>query len=96
MKIKDETTLYDVAELFTIFGDSTRIRILYLLYENELCVNDIANSLNMTLSAISHQLKILKSSKLVGNRKVGKTVYYYLADDHVHNIIAQGIEHVEE
>ena len=96
MKIRNENTLYDVAELFKIFGDSTRIRILYLLYDKEMCVNEIASSLNMTISAISHQLKILKSSKLISNRKDGKTVYYSLADKHVYNIMSQGIEHIEE
>ncbi len=96
MNVRNENTLYDVAELFKVFGDSTRIRILYLLYDKELNVSEIATGLNMTVSAISHQLKILKSSKLINNSKDGKTVYYFLADDHVHNIISQGIEHVEE
>ena len=94
--IRSEDTLYDAAELFKIFGDSTRIRILYFLLDGEKSVNDIAESLNMTLSAISHQLRILKGSDLIKNRRSGKNVYYTLADDHVFNILAQGIEHVEE
>ncbi len=96
MKIKNENTLYDVAELFKNFSDSTRIRILYLLIDEEKSVSEIAELLNMNQSAISHQLRFLKSSKLVNNRREGKTIYYSLADDHVYNIISQGIEHVEE
>ena len=96
MKIKNENTLYDVAELFKNFSDSTRIRILYLLIEEEKSVSQIAELLNMNQSAISHQLRFLKNSKLVRNRREGKTIYYSLADDHVYNIISQGIEHVEE
>ncbi len=96
MKIKSENTLYDVAELFKNFSDSTRIRILYLLIEEEKSVSEIAELLNMNQSAISHQLRFLKNSKLVRNRREGKTIYYSLADDHVYNIISQGIEHVEE
>ena len=92
----DETTLYDLAELFKVFGDSTRIRILYVLFEAEVCVCDLADALNMTQSAISHQLRILKQSKLVKARREGKSVFYSLADDHVRLIIAQGREHVEE
>ena len=95
-KMPDEDILYDLAELFKVFGDSTRIRILFVLFESEVCVCDIAESLNMTQSAISHQLKILKQSKLVKARRDGKTVYYSLADDHVYKIIEQGLEHVEE
>ncbi|WP_034210713.1 ArsR/SmtB family transcription factor [Lachnospira multipara] len=91
-----EEELYDLAELFKVFGDSTRIRILYALFESEYCVQDLANNLNMTQSAVSHQLKILKSSKLVGNRRKGKSMIYYLADDHVRTIINQGKEHIEE
>lgn len=91
-----EEELYDLAELFKVFGDSTRIRILYALFESEYCVQDLANNLNMTQSAVSHQLKILKSSKLVGNRREGKSMIYYLADDHVRTIINQGKEHIEE
>ena len=82
--------------MFKVFSDSTRIRILLVLFEAEVCVCDIANTLNMTQSAISHQLKILKQSKLVKSRRDGKTVYYSLADDHVYNIIGQGLNHIME
>ena len=92
----DEDKLYDLAELFKIFGDSTRIRILFVLFEEEVCVCDLAEALHMTQSAISHQLKILKQSKLVQSRREGKSVFYSLADEHVRTIIAQGMEHVEE
>ncbi len=92
----DEEILYDLAELFKVFGDSTRIRILYALFESEMCVCDIAQLLGMSQSAISHQLRILKSSKLVKYRREGKTVFYSLADGHVRTIIDQGLEHVEE
>ena len=92
----NEDELYDLAELFKVFGDSTRIRILYALFESEICVCDLADTLNMTQSAVSHQLKILKNSKLVGCRRDGKMVIYYLADDHVRTIIDQGREHIEE
>ena len=95
-EMPDDDKLYDLAELFKVFGDSTRIRILFALFEQEMCVCDIADSLNMTQSAISHQLKILKQSKLVGNRREGKQIIYYLADDHVRTIIDQGINHIEE
>lgn len=91
-----ENELYDLAELFKVFGDSTRIRILYVLSESELCVCDLAEELNMTQSAISHQLKILKQNKLVKNRREGKSIYYSLADDHVKTIIAQGWDHIME
>lgn len=90
----DENELYDLAELFKVFGDSTRIRILYVLFEAEVCVCDLAQALNMTQSAISHQLRILKQNKLVKNRS--KSIFYSLADDHVRSIIAQGREHIEE
>ncbi|MBR4169935.1 MAG: winged helix-turn-helix transcriptional regulator [Lachnospiraceae bacterium] len=96
MKIKDENELYDLAELFKVFGDSTRIRILFALFDEERCVTDIATSLQITQSAISHQLKILKQSKLIKSRRDGKQIYYALADDHVRSIIGQGLEHVEE
>ena len=92
----EETELYDLAELFKVFGDSTRIRILFVLFEAEVCVCDLAKVLNMTQSAISHQLKILKQSKLVKSRREGKSVFYSLADGHVRTIIAQGREHIEE
>ena len=92
----DEERLYDLAELFKVFGDTTRIRILYALFESQMCVCDIAELLNMSQSAISHQLRVLKQAKLVGNRREGKTIYYFLADDHVRTIIGQGMEHIEE
>ena len=91
-----EDSLYDLAELFKIFGDSTRIRILFVLFESELCVCDLAEALNMTQSAISHQLRILKQNKLIKNRRDGKQVFYSLADDHVQTIIGQGMEHILE
>ena len=91
-----EEVLYDLAELFKVFGDSTRIRILYVLFEAEMCVCDIAQLLGMSQSAISHQLRILKGNKLVKYRREGKTVFYSLADGHVRTIIGQGLEHVEE
>jgi ArsR family transcriptional regulator len=92
----EEEKLYDLAELFKIFGDSTRIRILFVLFEAEVCVCDLAEALNMTQSAVSHQLRILKQNKLVKNRREGKSIFYSLADDHVRAIINQGMEHVEE
>lgn len=92
----NETTLFDVAELFKLFGDSTRIRILHCLYSKEKSVSEITEELNMNQSAISHQLKLLKDNKLVKNRRNGKTIYYSLDDEHVYNIIEQGIEHIEE
>lgn len=91
-----EDDLYDLAELFKVFGDSTRIKILYVLFESELCVCDIAQLLGMTQSAVSHQLRILKNSKLVKFRREGKTVFYALDDDHVRSILSLGMEHVEE
>ena len=92
----EEEELYDLAELFKVFGDSTRIRILFVLFEAEVCVCDLAEVLHMTQSAVSHQLKILKQAKLVSARREGKSVFYSLADDHVRTIIAQGMEHIEE
>ena len=92
----DEESLYDLAELFKVFGDTTRIRILYALFEAEMCVCDIAQILNMTQSAISHQLRVLKQARLVRNRREGKQIYYSLADDHVRTIIGQGMDHVNE
>lgn len=92
----DEEKLYDLAELFKVFGDSTRIKILCVLFESEMCVCDIAELLSMSQSAISHQLRVLKQAKLVKNRREGKTVFYALADDHVRMIFDQGMEHVEE
>lgn len=84
------------ADLFKMFGDSTRLKILYVLLEGEVCVCDIAKLINMTQSAVSHQLRVLKSSKLIKYRKSGKTVYYSLADAHVKTILSQGIEHIKE
>ena len=95
-QMPDEDELYDLAELFKVFGDSTRIRILFVLFEAEVCVCDLAEALNMTQSAISHQLRILKQSKLVTSRRDGHQVFYSLADGHVRTIIAQGREHIEE
>ena len=92
----DEDILYDLTELFRLFGDSTRLRILYVLFESELCVCDIAVLLGLTQSAISHQLRALKSARLVKSRREGKTVFYSLADDHVKTIINQGLDHVRE
>ncbi len=92
----DETQLYDLAELFKVFGDSTRIKILYVLFQSEMCVCDIAQLLNMGQSAISHQLRVLKQAKLVKYRREGKTMFYSLADSHVVTIIAQGLEHISE
>ncbi|MDO5422193.1 MAG: metalloregulator ArsR/SmtB family transcription factor [Eubacteriales bacterium] len=92
----DDETLTRAADLFKIFGDPTRLRILCLLSGGELCVQDIAGGLAMTQSAISHQLRILKQSALVKSRRDGKTVYYSLADEHVATIIQQGLEHVCE
>lgn len=95
-KLPDEETLYDLAELYKIFGDSTRIKILFVLLETEMCVCDIAKTLNMTQSAISHQLRILKQNKLIKNRRDGKTIFYSLADDHVNLILNQGLDHICE
>ena len=91
-----EEELYDLAELFKVFGDTTRIRILYELFGGEMCVSDIAEHLSMTQSAISHQLRVLTASRLVRFRRDGKTVYYALDDDHVRDIIEKGVEHVLE
>lgn len=96
MNLPGENELYDLAELFKVFGDSTRIRILFALRDGELCVQDIADALKMTQSAVSHQLKILKRSKLVGSRREGKQVFCFLADDHVRTVISMGLEHIRE
>ena len=95
-ELPKEEHLYDLAELFKVFGDSTRIKILYVLFESEMKVCDLSDTLNMTVSAISHQLKILKHAKLVKFRKNGKNVIYSLADDHVRTIIGQGMDHINE
>ena len=94
--LPDVEELYDLAELFKVFGDTTRIRILFGLFESEMCVCDIAEVLSLTPSAISHQLKLLKQFKLVKSRRDRKTIYYSLADDHVRSIIDMGREHIEE
>lgn len=95
-KMPQEEFLYDLAELFKIFGDSTRIRILYVLFESEMCVCDIAALLNMTQSAISHQLRVLKQARLVKYRREGKSIFYSLADGHIQTILGQGFEHITE
>ena len=95
-ELPDEDALYDLAELFKVFGDSTRVRILVALFEEELCVCDISESLRMTQSAVSHQLQILRTNKLVKSRREGKQMYYSLADEHVVSIIAQGLSHILE
>ena len=94
--LPDEEELYDLAELFKVFGDSTRIKIICSLMEEELCVCDIASVVKTTQSAISHQLRVLKQAKLVKYRKEGKIVYYSLDDNHVSQILMKGREHVEE
>ena len=95
-EMPSEDTLYDLTELFRIFGDSTRVRILYVLFEAEMCVCDIAMLLGLTQSAVSHQLRALKNARLVKSRRDGKTVFYSLADDHVKTILQMGLEHVLE
>lgn len=95
-KMPEEEELYDLSELFKVFGDSTRIRILFVLFEAEVCVCDLAAALNMTQSAVSHQLRILKQNRLVKSRREGKSIFYSLADAHVRTIIDQGLEHIEE
>ncbi|MBQ6302665.1 MAG: helix-turn-helix transcriptional regulator [Clostridiales bacterium] len=91
-----DEVLQDLGDLFKIFGDTTRIKIMYALHEDEMCVCAIAELLNMTQSAISHQLKVLKAANLVASRRDGKTIYYRLSDDHVKSIIAQGYDHLTE
>lgn len=94
--LPDEEILYDVAELFKVFGDSTRIKIICALFEEEMCVYDLAATLQMTQSAISHQLRILKNAHLVKFRRDGKMIYYSLDDDHVKQIFDAGYKHVIE
>ena len=94
--IPDEEILYDLAELFKVFGDSTRVRILCALFESEMCVCDIAELLNMTQSAVSHQLRVLKNASLVKARRDGKTIYYSLSDEHVIHIFNDGLNHIRE
>ena len=95
-EMPSDELLCDLSDLFKVFGDTTRIKILYALFESELCVCAIADLLKMEQSAISHQLKVLKNNKLVGCRREGKTIYYFLLDDHVRSIIGQGYEHLTE
>lgn len=95
-ELPTDEVLCDLADLFRLFADTTRVKILYLLFESELCVCAIAELLGMTQSAISHQLRILKDANLVANRRDGKTIYYFLADDHVRSMILQGFEHLLE
>lgn len=95
-KQPDDEYLYELADLFKVFGDTTRIKILYALFESELCVGDIAQILGMSQSAVSHQLRVLKDSKLIKFRREGKIIFYSLDDDHVRTIMAMGMEHVEE
>lgn len=94
--IAEDTEQEALADFFKVFGDKTRIRILCILGQKELCVQELADALSMTHSAVSHQLRILKQMKLVANRRDGKTVYYSLADDHIGTILCQGLEHVRE
>ncbi len=94
--LPEDEILYDLSELFRVFGDTTRIKILYTLFESELCVNDIAQLLGMTQSSVSHQLRILKSAKLVKFKRDGKQMIYSLDDDHVRSMISLGLEHTEE
>lgn len=94
--LPDEEKQYDLAELFAMFADTTRIRILYALFESEMCVCDLANLLGMTQSAISHQLALLKRARLVRPRRDGRAVFYSLADSHVRTMLDQGMEHVNE
>lgn len=91
-----EEEIIDLADLFKIFGDSTRIKIIYLIYKNKVCVNDIAQSLNMNQSAVSHQLKNLKNFRLVKSEKQGKEVYYTLDDEHIEKIFKLSLEHLKE
>jgi len=95
-KLPSEDEMADIAELFKVFGDTTRIKILFVLFESEVCVCDIAETLNMTQSAISHQLRILKANSLIKSRREGKQIFYSLADSHVYSIIAQGLDHIRE
>ena len=94
--LPDEDTLDELEELFKIFGDSTRIKILYALHIKEMCVMDISLTLGMSQSAISHQLRVLRQTRLIRSRRDGKNIYYSLADEHVHTIISMGLEHIEE
>lgn len=92
----DDEALYEVAELFSIFGDTTRVRIIFVLFDQEMCVCDIAETLGMTQSAISHQLRVLKQARLVKFRREGKTIFYSLCDEHISQIFRLAMEHIEE
>lgn len=94
--IPDEEEVYYLAELYKVFGDPTRIKILYVLTKSEMCVRDIAQVLNMSQSSISHQLRVLKQTRLVKFKRVGKVIFYSLADEHVYTILNQGLEHIAE
>lgn len=94
--LPEEELIKELADFYKVFGDATRVKILCVLLESEMCVCDLAELLEMTQSAISHQLRVLKQMKLVKNRREGKTVYYSLADGHIQNIISQGMEHIQE
>jgi len=96
VEMPDDEVLYELADLFRVFGDSTRIKILYALHDSELCVQDIADAVQLSQSAVSHQLRVLKDSKLVRFRREGKTVFYALDDDHVRSILSMGMDHIEE
>lgn len=95
-KIPDEEALSDLADFFKVFGDLTRVKILYVLREQEMCVCDLASTLGMTSPAVSHQLRILKGSRLIASTRRGKSVYYRLNDQHIHGILSQGLEHTSE
>lgn len=95
-KMPPEEELQDLAEFFKVFGDATRLKILYVLLSSEMCVYDIAAVLGMSQSAISHQLRVLKQIDLVKNRREGKTIFYALADGHIVTILSQGLDHIEE
>ena len=95
-RLPDEEVLYDLAELYKIFGDTTRVKLLCILFEGEMCVQHLAQLLQVSQSAVSNQLRILKGARLVKYRRDGKTVYYALADDHVREIIGCGMEHITE
>ncbi len=95
-RLPDDDMIIDLAELYKVFGDSTRLKILCALLEREICVNDIAEIVGMSISAVSHHLRVLKAARLVRGRRDGKTIYYSPDDDHVRAIINQGLDHVGE
>lgn len=96
MKLLDDDKIIDLSELFKMFGDSTRVKIMNVLINGEMCVSDISEKIKVSQSAVSHQLRILKDSKLVKYRKEGNLIYYFLADDHVEKIFVMGCEHINE